>query len=143
MLIVITLVTTFVLFLTGQTLHNPFEIETPETLRTAFLIVIAVIVLLAAVFYFLGKAVAVTVTSEDVSGRTNSLKKVVFPTTSIVDARYESVQGAGALYIRSESSELEICLPLIGVNRRKAREQLFEIVGPLNPLTIWFTENSA
>jgi hypothetical protein len=140
--VTIFVVMTIVMLLTGQPILNPLEIETPEALREVAAVVAVAMILFAAFFFGLGRAVTVTVTTESIAGRTRSLRKVLVPVDSVTDVRYENIQGASALYIRSRATSLSIYLLLIGVNRRDVADQLHELIGPLHPLTMWFVENS-
>jgi hypothetical protein len=127
----------------GKTSEEIISNLLPQNAAMSLLFLGSLIVLGVTFLAVFRHTIAIEITKEQISGRTENGRRVMFPTDSISDIEFHPNPYVPVLLISSTQSADKLVTVLIGVDFPKTTEELKASIGLFHPLTRWFDENAA
>lgn len=119
------------------------ELSRGDDLFFALGILAAIVACGSLLIVGLGRFGAIYVSAHQITGRTEKLRRLTIPTDSVSEIVYRPNRYSSTLYINSTSTDHQIAMVTIGLNRNRIRDELTGLLGPLHPLTRWFHDHAA
>ena len=96
----------------------------------------------ALFLYGITRFTGVSVTANEISGRSYWGFKVRFPPDSVTEVMQTRYQGVRYLWVSSNESPKQLCLVLLGVQIKEYVDDLSLVIGSDHELTKWFSSSS-
>ena len=138
----IVIVTGLIELLTGTPPSRIASKLTSQDAMSAIWFLAAVGAIGAVILTSIGRFLAIDITADEISGRTENGRRLVIPTDSVSEISYRPNPYAPGLFLSSTRSDSKIFTVMIGVDLVRAKEEVCAAFGPSHPLCRWLEKNA-